>query len=486
MATAAIISGFTKLSSCDATTGWSGANTVDVEFKKEGTASLSGTLRTAGLNIREFTWSGNLSNTHLRLWFSFAAPGLLATSVNGGIRLHVVTTTGTGYWYLGGSDTYDGGWTLLTVDTSKAFDSGTGSLSSVTAIGFTISLLTTPRNAINTWWDNLTYGNGYQITGGTSADPVTMESIYQADLLTGWGLIQKKASVYFLNSALTIGSISTATNTYFQDTDQVIIFENLSINDTLYTFKAAGSATNSTTFNLYNSVIKSASILKRFNLSLDDVNLDALAFEGNSITNCNLTNFKAGQTIKNTVWQNTNQVIPLTATITGSTFARSVGTEGALKLISTHNLTSSKFISNQKAIFINTAGTYSLSDVQFDLNTIDINNTSGGSVVINATNGANPITYSGTVSIQNLAYLTLTGLKTGTEIRIYRTSDDTLLGGVEDSGTSYIYEYNTTGEVPVYLRIHNLNYIPITLNLTLGTDQTLPIQQVLDRQYVNP
>ncbi len=86
------------------------------------------------------------------------------------------------------------------------------------------------------------------------------------------------------------------------------------------------------------------------------------------------------------------------------------------------------------------------------------------------------------------ATLELTGLKTNTEIRIYRTSDDVELAGIEDSGTSFTYDYTWTADVSVYIVIHALGYLPIRYEgVTLGSSGlSIPVQQQLDRQYLNP
>lgn len=86
------------------------------------------------------------------------------------------------------------------------------------------------------------------------------------------------------------------------------------------------------------------------------------------------------------------------------------------------------------------------------------------------------------------ASLELTGLKTDTEIRIYRTSDDVELAGIEDSGTSFTYDYTWTADVSVYIVIHALGYLPIRYEgVTLGSSGlSIPVQQQLDRQYLNP
>lgn len=87
------------------------------------------------------------------------------------------------------------------------------------------------------------------------------------------------------------------------------------------------------------------------------------------------------------------------------------------------------------------------------------------------------------------ASLVLTGLQPGTEVRVIRTSDDAELAGVEDSGTSFTYNYLWDGVTEnVYIVVHALGYLPVRYEAQLltSTGLTLPIQQTIDRQYLNP
>ena len=91
-----------------------------------------------------------------------------------------------------------------------------------------------------------------------------------------------------------------------------------------------------------------------------------------------------------------------------------------------------------------------------------------------------------TVESKYAPTLTLSGLKPGTEVRIY---DNALneLAGTESSGTTFQYSYSYDGDVTSTIVIHSLGYLPIRLeNFTLGAQsQTVPVQQQVDRQYEN-
>jgi hypothetical protein len=109
---------------------------------------------------------------------------------------------------------------------------------------------------------------------------------------------------------------------------------------------------------------------------------------------------------------------------------------------------------------------------------------------------ANPVGTSGwsawnigatiTVESKYSPTLTLSGLKPGTEVRVYDDQGDEL-AGVESSGTTFQYSYSYDGNISTTIVIHSLGYLPIRLeNFILGSEsQTVPIQQIVDRQYTN-
>ncbi len=92
---------------------------------------------------------------------------------------------------------------------------------------------------------------------------------------------------------------------------------------------------------------------------------------------------------------------------------------------------------------------------------------------------------SGIVVVVNPAVLTLTGLQTGTEVRVYEAGTSTEINGVEDSGTTFQTNVQV-GSVDIV--IHALGYIPIRLTGVdmSGGNVSLPIQQRIDRYYFNP
>lgn len=84
--------------------------------------------------------------------------------------------------------------------------------------------------------------------------------------------------------------------------------------------------------------------------------------------------------------------------------------------------------------------------------------------------------------------VTLTGLKTGSEVRVYLDSsgdNGSEIAGTESSGTSYSFSVESGKTINII--INNLNYLPADIwQLVIGsTDLTIPISQFIDRQYYN-
>lgn len=86
------------------------------------------------------------------------------------------------------------------------------------------------------------------------------------------------------------------------------------------------------------------------------------------------------------------------------------------------------------------------------------------------------------------ASLALSGLQANSEVRIYRSSDGLELGGIENSSTSYSYDYVWETNVNVDVIIHHVSYEYIRLpGITLtSSGVSIPVQQRQDRNYSNP
>mgnify|MGYP001810022771 CR=1 FL=1 len=88
----------------------------------------------------------------------------------------------------------------------------------------------------------------------------------------------------------------------------------------------------------------------------------------------------------------------------------------------------------------------------------------------------------------DVSTVTLTGLQPGSEVRCYSGLDPAtsiLLDGVESSGTSFVLTHSLSSTAG-YIQIFALGYQPIRLEVTYtSTNVSIPIQQVIDRVYIN-
>ena len=138
------------------------------------------------------------------------------------------------------------------------------------------------------------------------------------------------------------------------------------------------------------------------------------------------------------------------------------------------------------AIKITTPGSYTFNNLTFTsfgadgTNTAAIFNDSGGAVTINSFGGSLPTVRNGTgatTTVNESATLTLTGLQSNTEVRVFTAGTTTEVAGVENSGTSF----SATINVPsVDIVIHSLGYEYQKIEGVTSANLTLPIQQRLD------
>ena len=115
--------------------------------------------------------------------------------------------------------------------------------------------------------------------------------------------------------------------------------------------------------------------------------------------------------------------------------------------------------------------------------------TAAGATAAVGTSGWAAFEFAAQVSVEPKATptLTLTGLKPNTEVGVYLSGE--LLAGAEDIDTgTFSWTYDPDDYASVDISVLSLGYQNIRLtNVALGSaDLTIPIQQQLDRQYLNP
>ena len=139
-------------------------------------------------------------------------------------------------------------------------------------------------------------------------------------------------------------------------------------------------------------------------------------------------------------------------------------------------------VSCDGAIDFDTAGTYSFAGGELGYFT----NSSGGNIVINVASDVRYDNYNEEDSItiaQATRSLTLTGLVTGTEVRVFDSTTLEALGGVEDSDLSGTFTMPISAN-SVNIVVHHLEYEWLSLpSVDTSSSKSILIQQRFDRGY---
>lgn len=526
-------------SDCEATTDWSGSPVLDTINNLENLGCLSKKVSNTALffvytlaSSFDFTATGH---THIYVWCMVTTLGKLATRENGGIRIRVegATTADFKEWYAGGitnggKPDYPGGWKCFVVDTTKTPDrtGGTVNLNSVpkVGVGFVMSVSVT-GNVTNCFWDVMREGSGLQITGGTSGTPGTFQDILDAEVASTayYGILRKEGGVLFCSGELIFGDASGTSNTYFTDTGQVLVFEDKLVNSGLYKIKTQGNATGTTEIKFgtkigsgetavgnagctFRSANKSAT---PFQIDCLQSNVGIWGFYGCTFQNGGVTKFDKVSTntaeLISCSWSNMDQAQVADSFVRNCTFSGyTPDTIGALLWNSSIDIKKCAFnantdaTNNPAAIEHPAQGSFTYYDLTFSGNDYDIDYTApifSGVLTINANGTSNPVTYKipiptgNSVTISNPKTYTLTGLQSGSEVTIVKTSDGTVLFNEENvtTGTSQ-YSYSYTSDTAVDILIHHeTGYEFQTYADTLtNTNKSIPISQTVDRVYANP
>lgn len=392
----------TILDACDSVTNndMDGVDTVD--FKQNSTSCYA-TKKAAGNNDCTFTKASgtwDLSGTkHLRFWGLFVQGSLINTIASGGIQVGVTDGSNTGYYYVGGKDTYPGGWYNFCVDLSRNVDAGTKpTMTAITQVIIRINLTGTGKNFDNTWIDYLHVTDGLIIYGDDAGGYMDFEDLYAQDstdnssTIGGWGVVNKISGVYVLTGAVEFGDSASTNSCKFQAQNQVIIFQDRKVNSNCYNFTVVDNGTGTTEFLLGSKSgtagINGCIILLEdpdtpqtalYDVVATDADISDFALYGCTLVGADAISLPATSTkteVLNTSFISCGQVDPSTCTVTNCNFISSTATTTGAILFdqSSHNVTYCNFIANTYAVQTTFDGTLDFNNMKFTNNTTDINN----------------------------------------------------------------------------------------------------------------
>lgn len=519
----------TTIDEADTTTGWTiaGGGGVGNSVFVEAPNSIISTLSIATGQIYHTGIPRNLSNTMVYVWSNnyalqpswLAADPANALFIGDGVnRVSFKMSGGDKRAFVHWEGQTD--WDCLLLDGSQAATMNTNglvvertgtfaalNLSAITDFGADFTTLSKGLGGgTNVAVDIIRIGNdGIVVTGGLTGTRGTFSEIVTEDkstlTLKAHGIIRELISgVYGLQGPITFGNATDIS--WFEDSGVVIAFEARNVSNDKYYLRTAGG-TGETHFILRNSTITTAGPFTR--LEFNGTNVNTFTFTGNTISETGehvlfgTDTAAQSHVVTGNSFQGCGQVAPGVVEFRNNNISNSVDTSGAMLLTNTTQMSDITLNSGGTGygILITTPGTYVLTDFEFTGYGADgttnaaVHNNSGGAVTLQLAGGGTGISVTNGVgastTIENVQTFLITGLVAGSEVRIYRKSDGVELAGVESSGTTFSFQYNYTGDVPVDVYIHNIQYIWLGLESTLtATGVTLPVQQRFDRNYANP
>jgi hypothetical protein len=456
-------------------------------------------------------------------WVYFGAPNALQNIATGGLQIICGQDLSNYYrWFIAGSDTYTyGGWLCVPVDPNTTRDGtaqGTpnGTWQYFGAINYTAAAVS-KGNPFGV--DAIRHGrctlqsvsgdlaNGYATFVGASAQ--------NDNISNRWGILQSVGGGYLFQGHFLMGTSGTAVD--FRDTNRNITINNttkVSSTFNLFEIRNASSRVDWTgitisslsTVSRGNFLVTNNATINLVNCAFNDMGtftlLGATSVSGTAFRRCQLVTYGGG-TLLNCLFD-----APSVATSTPALlWNQSVDPNSKLD--------GTSFVSGAAGHGIefgpNTPSSITLKDVKNSgygadaSNNAFIYNNSGKALTINVQGTSSAVTYkngsgASTSIVTATVTLTISGLRENSDVWIYRVSDNTqlhsanpatttdvLVGGIQYYKTSWTYSAATYGGVPVYVRIYCLGYINQKISYTLASaDATLPIQQVVDRNYNNP
>jgi hypothetical protein len=520
-------------------TGWQ-ATTIDITTigSKSAAYDAIGNVADAGVNpfhaVAQITpvASSNLGGTQfnfsasknvsagLLLWtFRFATPrdyidtGFVST---GGIQL-VLADASNNYrsWMVGAQSaktTLPAGHNLVAIQpgqssSTRYADGGTLGLSAVTKFLF---LQTNPLGAGALNMSQLVQVTGVRLAGGSSSVPATFADL--VSVLNGFVLafapqlgpaaimcyvpIQiggaKAVALDASNFAIQFPRRAAQTTGYLdfhvdenvvgfifdgQSGDVIKLRSGLIASDSKFKFEFLSSVSASATWDFYGLTIIGATP------TLRNIGTSASAgFRSMSFIDC-------------------DQIVQNGATLTACTVDDTLHATAALLSDDPGKIASCTFLSGgtKHAIEITTAGTYAFVGNVFSgyaasngsTGNEAIFNNSGGAVTLNVSGASAPSVRNGSgasTTVNANVTVTLTGLKNPSEVRVFAAGTTTELADTgAESVTDGDHAFSVGSGVAVDIAILSLGYQNLRiLNYSTTSNATVPVSQVLDRQYENP
>lgn len=493
----------------------------------------------------------DLSNSVIYAWV-FSRLNLGNTNdANGGLMIYVGDATNAGAWKVAGADRaafrHDAGpvgWQCPALDTQNLPASPLSRVGSAASVNFAAvaRVGTTVNSLIAAPGMNATYivdiirilnpatndGCALVITSGSSSNPATFLDVVEIDRSTGslqaHGIIRELgAGAYGCQGPLMFGTGSGTVSTWFEDKSVSLIFEDRGFRNTLYKIVIRDNGSGTTTFKLGDKVGTGtaavgnngcvltappgvgASFDSQTDTNVTDVFIYGSTFNGFSngiklggngqefignIVNQSGTIIPSGTLFYN---NNINESIASSSLYWNSNLDTDGYIDGCSFLGSGSNSHAIEYgpntpVSTSLAAFFENYGADSASNAA-------IYNNSGKDLYINISQGYDEPTIrngagASTRIVAGLTTVTLTGLVSGSEVRVMAAGTANELAGTEGVATfpTGSFPFSLSQDTQVDIVVHNIQYEYLRINnFTIPANTTsIPIEQRFDRNYSNP
>ena len=498
-----VVPNLTVLSLAQDNTGgtWVGTSgAFDTEVFYQGSASWYYQTPKSGVGDGNFTPTAavNMSAADTHLYWAmkcdvFPFCELLNTGATASGLMVKIESSATDYvtWHIAGKDTWGGEWKQFVLDvnntTNKFATVGTLNLAAVTKVSF----LTDNSNSGNIRIIDNTNINAVRFGTGLTAygSDFTLQDIALDDQLVAnkYGVVAYEDGVVFVQGRVTIDDNGATTT--FNSTNEKLGFRDKVVSANLYQLEFTGTGNTAVIkgLNVFSSGVNDDT---RPNVICDGT-VGSLTIDGSNFDRVGTVNFKSGQSIKTTVFNNTELITPSTAIFQLNTVSNCLATR-ALKIVASHNISDCTFSDNVNATWYDTIGSYDDDGNSYIGNTFDVENSSVGLVTVTKLNGSNPITFTntngGSVSITASFLLSLTNIPTGVQVTIVNSSTRAELQNSTTTGVTVTYTH-AGGETVDILFMAN-NYDPNSsdiYNLPLPNENSsIKISLADDINYDNP
>ena len=474
---------------CEDATGWTGSSPAQyTEIFLQGSACVSLICRAAGVHEQTYTPASaiNFTDPHLRMRILSTVGPALKTKANGGIAFWASDGTNKGYWVVGGSDTYAGGWGNFVADMSAPVNLGTApNLSAITSLGVRFDKKWATSNVVNFFVDCVRFGNGITAYGDNGGSAFNLDDIIAIAESTAnkYGIVDKDTvtGLYVFHGALKLGTSANLAS--FAQLSSILAFADIEASNTL--FKILGAGTSDIDFT--GTFITSAAT--RWTFDLDDSSLVSVILDGATIQKTLYFRGGAAVSADGTVFDDCNMLNPNSTQLNNFVVKNGAGAYGLYWPVSP-NISNGQFIDNDRAVAHTVAGDVTYDNLTFSGNTYQAEYSGTGTLNIYTQNGGNVsqsevlASGGGTINVYNQRYKAFSGLPENTEVRI-RQGSYTLAHEQDVTGGTYTFYYDPDNDKPARAQFTLPGYVfePIDIYLD-SNDQTFPVTVKPDPSYI--